>query len=121
MCQSKLVEFQIMCLGTAEEVKQVFISGVNNVIYECPSKCLVDALFNLISCYYFFELIILVLLKVFYFSCKILVCFVYKVTVFGIVNIMLSSRNSNIFMINQFHLKLYAFLVGFGIVTVFHL
>ena len=55
MCQSKLVEFQIMCLGTAEEVKQVFISGENNIIYECPSKCLVDALFNLISCYYLFD------------------------------------------------------------------
>ena len=53
MCQSKLVEFQIMCLGTAEEVKQVFISGENNIIYESPSKCLVDALFNLISCYVF--------------------------------------------------------------------
>ena len=49
MCQSKLVEFQIMCLGTAEEVKQVFIFGENNIIYESPSKCLVDALFNLIS------------------------------------------------------------------------
>ena len=44
-----------MCLGTAEEVKQVFISGENNIIYECPSKCLVDALFNLISCYYVFD------------------------------------------------------------------
>ena len=55
MCQSKLVEFQIMCLGTAEEVKQVFIFGENNIIYECPSKCLVDALFNLISCYYVFD------------------------------------------------------------------
>ena len=54
MCQSELVEFQIMCLGTAEEVKQVFISG-DNIIYECPSKCLVDALFNLISCYYVFD------------------------------------------------------------------
>ena len=55
MCQSKLVEFQIMCFGTAEEVKQVFISGENNIIYECPSKCLVDASFNLISCYYVFD------------------------------------------------------------------
>ena len=36
-------------------VKQVFISGENNIFYECPSKCLVDALFNLISCYYVFD------------------------------------------------------------------
>lgn len=45
----------MVCTETPEHIEQVFICADDDVIYECVSTCLVDALFNVITCYYVFD------------------------------------------------------------------
>ena len=44
--------FRLPVLGKKITYMQVFILGKNELVFECPSNCLVDALFYLHCCYY---------------------------------------------------------------------
>ena len=54
MFKNKHVEFVFVCIGTIDEVDQVFVCGEDQAFFE--SDCdLVKALFDLISAYYVFD------------------------------------------------------------------
>ena len=54
--KDNIVQFKIVCLGTADQIKQIFLSGEDKCFCECPledglSKCLVQ----LICMYYVYD------------------------------------------------------------------
>ena len=52
--KDKMVEFFLVCLGTSEEVEQVFVSGEDHAFLECDCD-LPRALVDLIAAYYVFD------------------------------------------------------------------
>ncbi len=56
MVRDKIVQFRILCIGCAEDVQQIMIIGENQVFVECPGTDIINALIDVISAYYVFDL-----------------------------------------------------------------
>lgn len=55
MFKSKTVEFRVVCTGTAENINRVFITGEDDVVFECQNNDLLDAVLYVVACYYVFD------------------------------------------------------------------
>jgi hypothetical protein len=49
-----MVEFRLVCLGTPEDIQQVFVAGEGKCFFE-TSKNLLEALVDLVITYYVFD------------------------------------------------------------------
>lgn len=57
MFSDPTVQFKVTCVGAdVDKIEQIFISGEDQVFVECPNLNLTEALVDLISCYYVFDM-----------------------------------------------------------------
>ena len=56
MVRDKIVQFRLLCIGCVEDVHQLMIIGENQVFVECPGTNLINALIDLISAYYVYDI-----------------------------------------------------------------
>lgn len=56
MVKDKIVQFRVLCIGSATDIRQIMIIGKNQVFLECVNADLISALIDIISAYYVFDI-----------------------------------------------------------------